>query len=251
MRASPQHSTASGGLGQVGLEPGQPTLRDGGTADVRDGELVPGLHPRQVARQRGGAVVRRVEERERALRVGDRVQVGEHLDRRVLEPALVLATRVEEPVVAEVVGQHVARDEPVDAVHQEERSAEDVTRGLHPPDLRDGDVGGLPHDPDRVVLVLEGVLLEDRKVLGCRCHPGDVLPGSLRPGLGPGDVERHGLGRETVLLHRAVQHDRRSCSVGKDGEQPLGEPRADSLRVPAGALHRHVGGWGWLGHAPA
>ena len=49
---------------------------------------------------------------------------AEHLDGGVLQPALVLDGRVVQPVVAEVVGQHVLRHDAVDPVHQEERRAE-------------------------------------------------------------------------------------------------------------------------------
>ena len=69
------------------------------------------LQPVEVAPQRGSASasVDVGQEPEGRLGVGDRVQLGEHLDGAVLQFALRSAGGVGEPVVAERVGHHVGR----------------------------------------------------------------------------------------------------------------------------------------------
>ena len=238
------------GAGQVGLEPVETALDQRRAAEVGDREVVPGAGACEIAGQGGLAGVGRVEERERRVRVGDRVQPRDHVDGRVLQPALVLGRGVVEPVVPEVVGQHVLRDHALDPVHEEERRAEHLAGGLHPADLRDGDVGGLADDPDRVVLLLERVGREDREVVGGGRDAGDVLPHAPLAALGPGDVEDQRLRRHAVGVDAAVQRDDRVGAVGQHRPQPPRQSGRQGARVPARALHPQVGRWRCLGHVP-
>ena len=186
IRESPQHRTASSVSGRLASSQSRPRSTSGerpmsGTAKSYQARVRARFFSSSVA-----AGVVRLEEAERRRGVRDRVQLGEHLDARVLQAALVLERRVVQPVVAEVVGQHVLRHDPVDAVHQEERRAEHLAGRLHPAHGRHGDVGLLADDPHRVVLVLERVVGEDRQVLAPPARRGRR---TRRDGASPSSVQ--------------------------------------------------------------
>ena len=214
----------------VGLEPREAALDERGRPAVGDREVVPGPGPRQVAAQRrvpGGV---RVQERERGRGVGDAVQPGDHRHGAVLQPPLLLGARVEQPVVAEVVGQHIGRHHALDPVHQEERRAEHVAGRLHPPDRRHRHVAVLGRQPHGVELVLQPVRREDGHVLGGRGHSGDELALAPLALLGPRGVQDQGLGRHPVGRDAGVQGHRRLRAVRQLGGQPLGERLRDVRR---------------------
>ncbi len=169
IRESPQHSTGSLDVGEVRLQPRQRPL------DHRASGRCPGRRTRtRPERARGGArATARVPSHGGSRKAnveaasGIAWSVGQHLRRGgVLDPALLLRGAVEEPVVAEGVGQHVLRYDAVDPVHQEERRAEhrspvgsiQRTAGDQARRCR------LADQPHGVVLVLEVVGREDREV---------------------------------------------------------------------------------------
>ena len=144
-----------GAVGTLRLEPGEAALDERRAPAVGDRVVVPGPGPGQVAAQRrvpGGVGRRGTRTCDAASAIA--VQPGERRDRAVLQPALLLGAGVVQPVVAEVVGQHVGRHRAVDPVHQEERRAEHVAGRLDPADLRHRHLGPLAGEPHRVVLVL-------------------------------------------------------------------------------------------------
>ena len=181
-----------------------------------------------------------VEEPERPGGVLDAVQPGDRLDRAVLEPALLLGLRVEEPVVAEVVGQHVGRHRSLDAIHQEERGAEHVTGRLHPANRRHRHLAVLTSQAHRVELVLETVRREDRHVLGRRRDPGDVLSLAGFALLGPRRVEDQCLRRHPVGGDPGMQRDGGLGTLRQHGREPLCEGLRDVRRVATRALHGEV-----------
>ena len=199
------------GLGQVGLEPGERRARPAASGRCRGRRSRTtrwcgrGSSPSSVAPSWcGGRGSRRS-----VAASGIACSWASTSSARVLQAALVLGGRVVQPVVAEVVGQHVLRHDPVDAVHQEERRAEHLAGRLHPAHGRHGHVGLLGDDPHRVVLVLERVVGEDRQVLGRRRDARDVLADACLAVLGPGDVEDDRLRRHAVGVDAAVQRDDR------------------------------------------
>ena len=225
----------------MGLEPGQRTLGGRRRREVTDGEVVPRTHLGEVAVQQGVADLLGGEVAEALERVGDGVQPGQDVDGGVLQPALVGAVGVVEPVVAEGVGQHVGRDDALDPVHEEAGGAEDLAGLLQPPHARDRHVGELADLADHLELVAEVVAREDREVLGGRGHAGDERVRRPLAALGPGRVEDQGLRGHAVGVDAAVQHDLGVGAVGEQRGQPPLQGRGHERGVPAAALHLQVG----------
>ena len=234
--------------GQVGLEPRERPLDEWGPGQVRGGPLVPPTRLGETAREQGVAGRIRNEEGEGPLVVRDRVQPGQHLDRPVLQALLLLGRGVEEPVVPEVVGQHVRGHDPLDPVHQEERRADHPTCRLEPPHSGDRDVGELADEPHHVVLGLQVVRLENGNVVGTRSHAGDVLTEVLLTVLGPGDVENDRLRRHAIGVDARVEPHLRRRTVRQLRGEPLLQTLLERCHVAAGALHREIGGWWRLAH---
>ena len=248
MRASPQHSTASAVVGQVGLEPGEAALGDRRTADVGDRELVPGLTRARLRASAVGPSYAGSRNANVSVGIGDRVQVGQHLHGRVLEPSLILGARVEEPVVAEVVGQHVARDEPVDAVHQEERGAEHRRRWA-PSTAPAG--RARRWSPPR----------SGWRRTGPGGRSARRPAGPRAPAPRGRRTARAAVARPRSTSRRAGRSPRRarspapSCAARRSGLRLTGRTVASqsvsrartTLGVPARALQGHVGGWRWPG----
>ena len=230
-RSGRRPSTARRRCGrEVGLQPGQAALGERRPADVGDREVVPGAGPGEVAAQRRSPVGVGVEERERRRRVGDRVQPGEH--RRPCRPAAGAGPRGRRrrascrrscraarragprPSMRSIRKNGVPSTSPVGSIQRTAGTGTSVSS---------------PHDPHRVVLVLERVAREDREVLGGRGDPGDVLAPALLAALGPGGVEEQRLRRHAVGVDAAVQHDDGVGAGGQHGRpatRPAGRERS-------------------------
>ena len=225
-----QHRWRRGDVGrEVVLQPRQCTLDQRRAADVGHRELVPVLQPAEVPAQRG--VAGRIdlgEEAERLLGVGDRVQLGQHLDGRILQLAPFLGGRVGEPVAAERVGHDVGRHDARDVVHQEERRAEHGPLVVDPPDAGDRHVGEFADLPDHLELVVESVCREDRDILGRWRHPGHPLLLDRSAVLLPPAGEDDGLRRHPVGFDAALDGHLWRCSAWHDGGQPLRHHRREA-----------------------
>ena len=232
----------------VGLEPGQGTLDRRRGGEVADGEVVPRADLGEVAVQQRLAVLLGREVAEAAQRVVDRVQPGQDVDGGVLESALVGPVGVEEPVVTEGVGQHVGRDDALDAVHEEAGSAQHLAGLLQPAHAGDRDVGELADLADDLVLVAELVAREDREVLGRRRDAGDHGHGVAGAALGPGRVEDQRLRRHAVAVDAAVQHHLRLGVLRQQAAEPPLQHLGHAGRIAAAALHLQVCGRWRLGH---
>ena len=220
--------------GPIGGQPLEAAL-DGRRGDpvVDHRELVPGSGMRDVTAQVRGAGVGELEERQRARGVVDRVQVGEHPDRRVLQPALLCARGVEEPTGSEVVGHVVGRDDPVDPAHHEERRAEHRRIVLAPQHVGHRHLAPFTDCGDRVELLLHVVGPEDRHVIGSRCDPGDE---PMRRAL-PVGIEQDGLARHAGR-RRVLERGDRHVGVHA-GAHPRFERRSHLVAIATGPLDRH------------
>ena len=234
-----QHRLPGGDVGgEVVFQPLQALLDQRRAADVGNRELVPFLEPVQLAAQR--CVTGRNglgEESERLVRVGNRVQLRQHLDGRVLQCALLFGCGVGEPVAAEGVGHHVGRNDALDVIHQEERGAEHRALGIDPAHLRYRHVGEFLDQPDDVVLVVHPVLGEHRHVFGGGRHPGDPLLLDLLAVLGPAAGQDDGLRRHAVGVDAALDGHLRLDPAGHDRGQPLRQQCGNGADVATRALH--------------
>ena len=121
---------------------------------------------------------------------------------------------VVEPAVAEVVGHHVGRHEPVDPLHDEERGAEHRAVGLVPPHRRHRHRRELADEPEHAELALEVVAREHRHVVGVGCQPGDQPARAARAVLVPRRVEEQRLARHAVGRGALDRRDRRPAPRG-------------------------------------
>jgi hypothetical protein len=202
------------------VEPREEALDEAGPMAFA-GVVVPGSGVVDQPLEVGRAGVVEGEEGEALLGVLDAVQVGQHLDRGVLERALLLGCGVEQPVVAECVGHDVGRDDAVDALHDEQRHAGGCPLRVGPPHAGHGDRRELADQADDFELTLEVVAREHRHVGGVG---GDACDETLLPTaavLGPLGGEEERLARHPVGRRGLEFGD---LGLGAGGEQ-LAQPR--------------------------
>jgi hypothetical protein len=148
------------------------------------------------------------------------MQLGDHLDRAVLQFALTVGRRVGEPIVAECVRHYIRRHLTLDVVHQEERRAEHRTRRFQPPHPGHRDVGLLADEPDDVELVVHPIRREHRHVLRSGRHPRHPLLFAALAVLVPAAGQDDGLRGHTVGVDAAFHGDLRCDTAGHHGGQP-------------------------------
>ena len=181
------------------LQPLEAPLDEGRADPVGGHPVVVAPHLVHVVPEGTGPVVRTGQEGGRSVD-GQGVEGGEGLDGGALQPLLVGQLGLEEPVVAEGVGQDVGGHDPLDPLHDEERHPDDVGAVLQPQHGGDGHVGVFGHHLHGQELTLHVVGLEHGvggRVRGDAGHQGPGLRAlRARPG-------RRGPSRRTCRSTRA------------------------------------------------
>ena len=240
-RVAPTHHGRTFVSRPMRIEPSEAFL-DEGRPRTLVRELVPGSGVLDVTAER--CVARIVEREEREPLVGpfEGVQLRQYVDGRVLQPALIVARCVEEPVVAEAVGHHVGWDLAVDSFHDEERRADVDRVGFEPPGVRHRDVGEITNPADHLELPLEVVGREDRDVVFVRSDAGNERLGAGLTVVHPLGGEQDRVARHAVGGGRADLRHHRSAGWVQPGSEPALEALAHLLGIPARALHvGHLG----------
>ena len=177
------------------------------------------------------------EEGEALLGVLDVVQVGDDLDRRVLQRALLGGRGVEQPVVAERVRHHVGGNDAVDPFHDEQRHASGGALGVRPPHAWDGNRRELADEADDLELAVEVVAREHGDVSGIWGNARHQLFALGRAAVVPLGGEEDGLARHSVGRRRLERGDLGLGPRGQQIPQPGLQPRPQLFGVAARPVH--------------
>ena len=235
-RVAPADNGRARVCGQMVVEPGEEAVDDARPMAF-PGVVVPssGVVDQPLEVRRAGVIVGK--EGETVHGILDTVQVGEHLDRGVLERALLFGCGVEEPVVAEGVGHDVGRDDAVDPLHDEERHAGRLAGRVGPPHPWDRHRRELANEADDLELALEVVAREHGHVGGIGGDARYQPLGLGRAPLGPLGGEQDGLARHPVGRRGLQLRDLRLGARGKQAAQPGLQTGPQLLGVAARPVH--------------